>query len=75
MADSLEAYAARLDLPVRLGTTVERLERHGDRWRLSVAGTPLVRVKPISSGLINGMVRDAAYVVGQLSRGHGRSGS
>lgn len=32
MADYLEAYAARFDLPVRTGVTVERLSRVGDRF-------------------------------------------
>jgi putative flavoprotein involved in K+ transport len=31
-ADYLEAYAARFDLPVRLGMTVDRLTRSGDRY-------------------------------------------
>jgi putative flavoprotein involved in K+ transport len=32
MADYLEAYAARFDLPVRTGVRVERLSRSGDRF-------------------------------------------
>ena len=32
MADYLEAYAARFDLPVRTGVRVERLSRDGDRF-------------------------------------------
>ena len=32
MADYLEAYAARFDLPVRTGIRVERLSRDGDRF-------------------------------------------
>jgi putative flavoprotein involved in K+ transport len=32
MADYLEAYAARFDLPVRTGVRVERLSREGDRY-------------------------------------------
>ena len=32
MADYLEAYAARFDLPVRTGVRVERLSRNGDRF-------------------------------------------
>jgi putative flavoprotein involved in K+ transport len=32
MADYLEAYAARFDLPVRTGVRVERLSREGDRF-------------------------------------------
>jgi putative flavoprotein involved in K+ transport len=32
MADYLEAYAARFDLPVRSGVRVERLSREGDRY-------------------------------------------
>ncbi len=31
-ADYLEAYAARFDLPVRLGTTVDRVTKTGDRY-------------------------------------------
>src|SRR5438093_3712512 len=31
-AEYLEAYAARFDLPVRLGMTVDRLTRAGDRY-------------------------------------------
>ena len=37
MADYLEAYAARFDLPVRTGTRVDRLVREGDRF-LAVVG-------------------------------------
>src|SRR5215217_2002080 len=35
MADYLEAYAARFDLPVRTGVRVEKVSRDGDRlwWR------------------------------------------
>jgi putative flavoprotein involved in K+ transport len=32
MADYLEAYAARFDLPVRTGVVVDRLSREGDRY-------------------------------------------
>jgi putative flavoprotein involved in K+ transport len=32
VADYLEAYAARFELPVRTGTRVERLSRNGDRF-------------------------------------------
>ena len=32
MADYLEAYAARFDLPVRTGVRVDRLSREGDRY-------------------------------------------
>jgi putative flavoprotein involved in K+ transport len=35
MADYLEAYAARLDLPVSLGTAVDWLKREGDRYVLT----------------------------------------
>ncbi len=38
MADYLEAYAARFELPVRTGIRVDRLRRSGDRFELS-AGT------------------------------------
>lgn len=34
MADYLETYAARFDLPVRLGTEVDTLTRKGDRYAL-----------------------------------------
>ncbi|HSL64179.1 MAG TPA: NAD(P)-binding domain-containing protein [Gaiellaceae bacterium] len=36
VADYLEAYATRFDLPVRLGSEVERLSRQGDRYLLTV---------------------------------------
>jgi len=32
MADYLESYAARFELPVRSGTKVERISKHGDRY-------------------------------------------
>jgi putative flavoprotein involved in K+ transport len=32
MADYLEAYAVRFDLPVRTGVRVEKVSRHGDRF-------------------------------------------
>jgi putative flavoprotein involved in K+ transport len=35
MGEYLEAYAARFELPVRLGTTVETLEKDGDRYIVS----------------------------------------
>lgn len=35
MADYLESYAAHYDLPVRLGITVDRLSRQGDRFVIS----------------------------------------
>ena len=35
MADYLEAYAARFDLPVRTGAKVDRLSRQGDRFVLA----------------------------------------
>jgi putative flavoprotein involved in K+ transport len=35
MADYLEAYAARFELPVRTGVSVERLRRRGERFELS----------------------------------------
>ena len=37
VADYLERYAERFDLPVRLDTRVESLERSGDRWVLSTS--------------------------------------
>ncbi len=38
VADYLEAYAARFELPVRLGAAVDRLSRKGDRYLVSVGG-------------------------------------
>jgi putative flavoprotein involved in K+ transport len=38
MADYLEAYAARFELPIRTGVRVRRLQRRGDRFELA-AGT------------------------------------
>jgi putative flavoprotein involved in K+ transport len=35
MADYLEAYAARFELPVRTGVAVDRVSRHGDRYLIS----------------------------------------
>ena len=37
MADYLEAYAGRFDLPVRTGVHVERISREGDRYVVSLA--------------------------------------
>jgi Pyridine nucleotide-disulphide oxidoreductase len=37
MADYLEAYAARFDLPVRTGVRVDRLFREGDRYVMAAA--------------------------------------
>lgn len=39
MADYLEAYARRFDLPVRTGASVDRVSRDGDRYVLSVGGS------------------------------------
>jgi putative flavoprotein involved in K+ transport len=36
MADYLEAYAGRFDLPVRTGVNVERISREGDRYVVSL---------------------------------------
>ena len=38
MADYLEAYAARFQLPVRTGVRVERLSREGDRYLVASGG-------------------------------------
>lgn len=38
MADYLEAYAARFDLPVRTGVRVEKLSRDGDRFVVQTNG-------------------------------------
>jgi putative flavoprotein involved in K+ transport len=38
MADYLEAYAARFQLPLRLNLTAERLWRHHDRYALDAGG-------------------------------------
>ena len=35
MANYLEAYAARFELPVRTGVTVDRVSRHGNRYLVS----------------------------------------
>ena len=41
MADYLEAYAARFDLPVRTGMRVERVTRRGDRFLVQAGDTTL----------------------------------
>jgi putative flavoprotein involved in K+ transport len=41
MADYLEAYARRFDLPVRNGVRVERLSQEGNRFRIETGGGPL----------------------------------
>jgi putative flavoprotein involved in K+ transport len=41
VADYLERYADRLDLPVRLGTRVESLARDGERWVVRTAAAVL----------------------------------
>src|SRR5262245_39549884 len=38
MADYLESYAHRFDLPVRTGVRVHRLERSGDHFMLTAGG-------------------------------------
>ena len=38
VADYLEAYAARFDLPVRSGVRVDRLSRDGDRYLVAAGG-------------------------------------
>jgi len=38
MADYLQSYAARFELPVRGGVTVERLEREGERYLVTAGG-------------------------------------
>jgi putative flavoprotein involved in K+ transport len=39
MADYLEAYAARFELPVRTGMNVESLSREGERFVLTANGS------------------------------------
>src|SRR6266508_2161079 len=39
MADYLEAYAARFELPVKTGVRVERVSREGDRFRIEAGDT------------------------------------
>src|SRR3954465_4041392 len=39
MADYLESYAARFELPVRTGMQVTSVSRAGDRYRVGVGGT------------------------------------
>jgi putative flavoprotein involved in K+ transport len=67
LADYLEAYAARMELPVRLGTTVECLERHGDRFRLTIAdatgGTHLEADQVV---VATGLVQAVPSFAGQL---------
>ncbi len=46
MADYLEDYAARFDLPVRLGTRVERVSRHADGFE-TYAGQHLYRSRNV----------------------------
>ncbi len=41
MADYLEAYAGRFDLPVRTGVHVERISREGDRYVVSLGDARL----------------------------------
>jgi len=41
MADYLETYARRFNLPVQLGTRVKRLSREGDRFVISAGSQPL----------------------------------
>lgn len=38
MADYLESYAKRFDLPVRTGVTVDRVSRHGTRFLIEAGG-------------------------------------
>ncbi|MGI8773455.1 MAG: flavin-containing monooxygenase [Actinomycetota bacterium] len=42
MADYLEAYAQRMELPVRGGMTVDRVSQQGDRFLVSAGGRRLV---------------------------------
>jgi putative flavoprotein involved in K+ transport len=67
LADYLEAYAARMELPVRLGTTVECLERHGDHFRLTIAdatgGTHLEADQVV---VATGLVQAVPSFAGQL---------
>jgi putative flavoprotein involved in K+ transport len=41
MGDYLEAYAQRFDLPVRCGVKVERVSKHGDRYRVQAGALQL----------------------------------
>ena len=53
MADYLEAYAARFDLPVRTGVRVDRLSRKGDRYVVT-AGMPARQPGPVVPGHLQG---------------------
>ena len=71
VADYLEAYAARFDLPVRTGVRVDRLSRNGTRFVLTAAGRRIEaenvvvasgayqgqRVPPFASDLDPGIVQ------------------
>jgi putative flavoprotein involved in K+ transport len=71
MADFLEAYAARLALPVRTGVAVERLWREGDRYLVAagdssfeaehvvvaMASYQRPRIPPFASELDPGVIR------------------
>lgn len=76
----LEAYAVRHGLEIRLGTTVERIERDGDRWRLRTPSgdldaayvviatghnhTPVLPAWPGADGFTGELVHASAYRTG-----------
>lgn len=52
MADYLEAYAAKFDLPVRTGVRVERLTRRGDGFRI-IAGDVVIDADNVIVAMAN----------------------
>ena len=65
MADYLEAYAARFELPVRTGVRVERLSKDGERFVVSAGG---VDSRPTTSSSRSGAhQRRARSRVGRAS--------
>jgi putative flavoprotein involved in K+ transport len=81
VADYLEAYAARFELPVRSGSKVERLSRDGDRFVLSAgserieADTVVVASGPFNTPRVPEFAPQLAAGIVQLHAGEYRDPS
>jgi putative flavoprotein involved in K+ transport len=68
MADYLEAYAARFELPVRTGVRVDRLRRRGDRFELA-AGTMRFAADNVVVAMGSHQAPSVPPFAGELDRG------
>ena len=69
MADYLEAYARRFQLPVRMGVRVERVSRHGERYRVQIAGGQVLEAAHVVVAMAGYQRPRVPAFAGELDRG------